>query len=361
MLPKICYFLFYLFLSLVAATPVALDARAPKPAPKPVSLGLKVQKIDDLNKPAKAKKSSFVEYSSILTFKDGSKITNDHVVGLAKAAWLEMYNMHLKENKDKVNKATLPTVMSAMKVGNDVYLASSMKGGGGRYIYVAREDADKGETDKGKTTDKGKDADKGKKTDKGKDTDKGKKTDKGKDADKDKAEDKYGEFTSVLKDNAEDVMEALKAVSTQSQGHKGGKGAANSNGGTVAQHRTQASCGEVMVSLEYRLDHKHDKLRKTTYEQNKVKHKPAVVAWEGLQNGKLMKGGGKIKPPCGKDVDVQDDDYCGENWGCAAFTGPPGMDFEVIAAANPKDPSAEDFPAFTHKNVNFPTPAKIKQ
>ncbi|OGM41707.1 hypothetical protein ABOM_009906 [Aspergillus bombycis] len=372
MLPKICYFLFYLFLTLVAATPVALEDRAPKPAPSPVSLGLKVQTIDDLNKPAKGKKNPFVEYSSILSFKDGSKITNDHVVGLAKAAWMEMYNMHLEANKKKVNKATLPTVMSAMKVGNEVYLASSMKGGGGRYIYVAREETDDGkttdkgkDTDKGKKTDKGKDADKGKKTDKGKDADKGKKTDKGKDSDKgkktdkDKAEDKYGEFTSVLKDNAEDVMQALKDVSTQSQGHKNGQGAANSNGGTVTQHRTQAGCGEVMVSLEYRLEHKHDKLRKTQYEQDKKKHKPTIVAWEGLQNGKLINGGGKIKAPCGKVPETQDDDACGENWGCAAFTGPPGMDFEVISAASPKDPSAEDFPTFTHKNVVFPTPAKI--
>ncbi|KAB8278145.1 hypothetical protein BDV30DRAFT_234093 [Aspergillus minisclerotigenes] len=354
MLPKICYFLFYLFLALVAATPVALEDRAPKPVPTAVPLGIKVQKIDDVNKPPKAKKSEFIEYSSILTFKDGSKVTNDHIVGLAKAAWAEMYKLHMDENKNVLNTATLPGVMTAMKVGNEVHLASSMKGGGSRYIYVAREENLK--PDSGKKTP-------GDKKNPGSD----KKTPT------DPPAESYGEFTSVLKDNAKDVMEALIDVSKQSQGHKNGKAAAveqaatssaNGQGSkntkgkkppsdpTIIQHRTNAGCGEVMVSLEYRLAHKQDILRKKT-------PKPTIVAWGGLNDGKVMANGGEIRRPCGQSPKKQDDDACGENWGCAAFTGPAGMAFDVISSAKPIDPSTEGFPEFTHKNVNFPKPAKL--
>ncbi|KAB8222336.1 hypothetical protein BDV33DRAFT_201590 [Aspergillus novoparasiticus] len=362
MLPKICYFLFYLFLTLVAATPVALEERAPKPAPSDL-LGIKLQEINDVNKPANADKSQFIEYSSILTFTDGSKITNDHIVGLAKAAWEEMYVKHMAKYK---NKATVPGVMSAMKVGNEVHLASSMKGGGSRYIYVAREENLKPDSGK-KTpgTDKKPGSDKKNPADK-KNPGSDKKTPT------DSPAENQGVFTSVLKENAKDVMEALIDVSKQSQGHKNGKTAAveqaasgsangqgskNTKGGkppsdpTIIQHRTSASCGEVMVSLEYRLAHKQDTLRKKT-------PKPKIVAWVG---DKETGNKGKILDPCGKSKNPkkQDDDACGENWGCAAFTGPAGMDFDVIPSAKPIDPSTKGFPKFTHRNVDFPTPAKI--
>lgn len=366
MLPKICYFLLYLFLALVAATPVALEDRAPKPVPTVGPLGIELQKIDDVNKPPKAK-SEFIEYSSILTFKDGSKVTNDHIVGLAKAAWAEMYKLHMHDNQNVLNTATLPGVMTAMKVGNEVHLASSMKGGNGRYIYVAREENLKPDSGK-KTpgTDKKPGSDKKNPGDK-KDPGSDKKTPT------DPPAENYGEFTSVLKDNAKDVMEALIDVSKQSQGHKNGKTAAveqaatssaNGQGSkntkgknppsdpTIIQHRTNAGCGEVMVSLEYRLAHKQDILRKKT-------PKPAIVAWGGLKGGKVMTNGGEIRPPCGQSPKKQDDDACGENWGCAAFTGPAGMAFDVISSDKPIDPSTEGFPEFTHKNVKFPTPAKL--
>ncbi|KAE8369817.1 hypothetical protein BDV27DRAFT_152698 [Aspergillus caelatus] len=120
----------------------------------------------------------------------------------------------------------------------------------------------------------------------------------------------------------------------------------------IIQHRANVASGEVMISLEYSLAHKQGTLRKKT-------PKPTIVVLGGLNSGKPIAVKWEIKLPCGQAPHKQDEDADGENWACAALTGPAGMAFAVISTANPINTSTEGFPESTHKNVEFLKLAKI--
>ncbi|KAE8378063.1 hypothetical protein BDV26DRAFT_292541 [Aspergillus bertholletiae] len=349
MLPKICYFLFYLFAALVGATPIDLEARAPTPPPTtPVPLGITKQTI-------KGGKGDFTEYTSIVRFKKGTKLTEEQIVGLAEAAWEEMLSDHTQKGKKKFNGNKIPRVMSALQVGDEVYLASSMKGGGGdSYIYTEKETQKVDEK-------KPKKADEKKPNGSGSKNVKDKKKQPQTPAPKTPVpEDEFAEFTNVLKNNAKDVMQALKEVSIDSKDHKKQKEQPAGKPYTLDQHRVSASCGEVMASLLYRLENKNKDLRKTKVD----KQKPKIVAWSRVnQDGKLMEKG-SIMNPCGSpsNTDAQNAAACGENWGCKAFTGPAGMDFDVIKkSVKAKPPNTQGFPAVDRSsNQDFPKLEKAK-
>ncbi|KAE8391580.1 hypothetical protein BDV23DRAFT_182394 [Aspergillus alliaceus] len=341
MLPKICYFLFYLFAALVGATPIDLEARAPPPPPTtPVPLGITKQAV-------KGGKGDFIQYKSIVKFKKGTKLSDEQIVGLAEAAWDEMLSDHTKKGKKPFNGNQMPRVMSALQVGDEVYLASSMKGGGGdSYIYTEKET---------------KKVDEKKPNGSGSKNVKDKKKQPQTPAPKSPApEDEFAEFTNVLKSHAKDVMQALKEVSIDSQDHKKQKEQPAGDEYTLDQHRTSASCGEVMASLLYRLENTSKDLRKTKVD----KQKPKIVAWTRVdQSGKLMKKG-NIMNPCGNksNTDKQNEAACGENWGCKAFTGPAGMDFDIIEkSVKPETPGSQGFPAPSSLgNKSFPKLEKVK-
>ncbi|KAE8389452.1 hypothetical protein BDV23DRAFT_184361 [Aspergillus alliaceus] len=112
----------------------------------------------------------------------------------------------------------------------------------------------------------------------------------------------------------------------------------------LVQHRFNANCGETMVSLAYRMTHKEtDKMRR-------LKPKSKIVAWE--------KAGakGKIKPPCEYSKGNKEEDKCGYGWGCGAFTGKEGMDFDVTSEVKKDMISLSDpkFPKFEQHPVEFP-------
>ncbi|OGM48427.1 hypothetical protein ABOM_003395 [Aspergillus bombycis] len=351
LLPKLCY-LFLLFLGLVATSPVALEERSLLD-PRPPNLAdiVKEQTPKNVNfgNSKLEKNKKFLLYRSVVTFKDGNKVEDKHIVGLAKAGWDRMNELYNAETNP--NRANRPTVMTAMKVDNKVYLASSVTGGSGNYIYQGFEDNGY-----------------------------------------------EGEFTSVL-NAAPDVKAALEAVSAESKekdkkttdkgkktaakvdkrtnGQQSAAGSSSGQGATntkkkqpatpkIAQHTMNAGCGEVMASLEYQIDQKGAALRNKS-------PKPTIVAWEGEKGGKPIKNKyngqitdgmtGQMKPPCGN----KSKDGCGKGWGCKAFTGEKGMNFKVIEHV--KDltdqtimlPGTEGFPqivAITHPS--FPPPDKYK-
>ncbi|KAI9035711.1 uncharacterized protein KD926_002962 [Aspergillus affinis] len=327
MIPKVCYLLFAFFLSLVVASPVALEQRTPAP-----SLGLKKQTIQS------GTRQPWTAFGSYLTFDKNAKIEKEHLAGLAKAAYEEMYNI-------EPNKRDLPNVMTAIKVDNEVFLSSNMKGGGGVYIYNMQEQPLANKPNK----------------------------------DEDVVENGYGAFTDVLQQNAPDVKDALDALRKKSRelDHKnpqsnsqqpsrtsnnGGKANQNdgksssrtdpgktsqelkSNRQTTFQHKNDANCGEVMASLRYRMVHKTETLK------NK-KPQPTIVAWS-VQNGV-----GKIRAPCEQGHTLDDDDACGLSWGCGAFTGPQGMNFNVVPAKTKAiDVADKAFPQFKSAQADLPSP-----
>ncbi|KAI9043620.1 uncharacterized protein KD926_003390 [Aspergillus affinis] len=388
MIPKFCYLVVYLLVALVAAGPVGkqggTQGQAAQSKPKPSKykddpsfdslgkLGVKEMEFTSIGK------SRFNGYASHLKLKSSS-VSEADIAGLAEAAWWEMFSQ-ARTDKAKLNK--LPTVMTALKVGDEVFLASSLKGGG--YIYdksgLSKLVANPGEQ-----------------------------------------RDKKEEFTSVLKDSAKDVMDALiscregsiattepeqtsapekrgptgkgprKGGSTSSdkdkktgtgpnngQGQRNyqggstnpnksqgqssnGQGQSNNQGGSsttgsnnpisedLVKHKNEGACGEIMASLEYSL------LNPTKPLKN-LPEQPTVVAWaEVLEKvpknpndrkspkmitGEVLKTGG-IKPPCDNTIwnpkdlsqhgkSLTDEDGCGEGWGCAAFVGPKGLNFKVV-------------------------------
>ncbi|KAB8257602.1 hypothetical protein BDV32DRAFT_152190 [Aspergillus pseudonomiae] len=383
LLPKLCY-LFLFFLGLVATSPVALEERSLlDPRAPNLDEIVEKQEIENVNHGESERTKTFRVYRSVVTFKDGNQVQDKHIVGLAKAGWDKMNALFEKEleeedakdkenhKKDKnskkkknLNKGDRPHVMTAMKVGNKVYLASSIKGGKGNYIYQTFE-----------------------------------------------GDDQYnGEFTTVL-DNARagDVKEALMAVSAESQdtvkkttdkdkqtdpkkdkhtapqvgkmtsgepsaaGSSSGQGVTNrrrpAKNPTIYQHTNNAGCGEVMASIEYHM---------TAESDHKLKGKspkPKIVAWEGEDkkgepyknefNGQITdEMTGQMKEPCGKE---HENDGCGEGWGCKAFTGQKGMNFDVIKSVKKLTdkhimlPRANDFPEIVDiAYPKFPAPEKYK-
>ncbi|KAE8423635.1 hypothetical protein BDV36DRAFT_290308 [Aspergillus pseudocaelatus] len=283
------------------------------------------------------KNTKFLVFGSRITFTDPKEtIEAEHIVGLAQAAFEEMTSTKIP------SRMKMPTVMSALQVGNEVFLASSMTGGWGTYIYTAFE-GERPVPPSGQNT----------------------------------GAEAYGEFTNVLTENAPDVRDALQACSIKAVDQHGkrhweltntteasitGQGLMNTKQSgesllprgpneNIIQHRFNANCGEIMASLAYRMTHnkKTDKLRHLT-------PKPKIVAWE------KTKGEGKIKPPCEHKDGNKEEDKCGEGWGCGAFTGKVGMDFEVIKPeVEPLDVNDAAFPKFQVHAVRFPKLKKSKK
>ncbi|KAA8642985.1 hypothetical protein EYZ11_009086 [Aspergillus tanneri] len=309
-------------------------------------------KFDEGHSPRDNKE--YTGYVSRLKLKDSKSVEKSHIVGLAQAGWWEMYNKASKEDRVK-----FPKVMTALKVGDEVYLASSLKGG--NYIYEGREGPreEKPNEKIGETH--------------------------------------YGKFTTVLEENAPDVMNALdqcrqesiktilkttRALDKQGAGKdewtvsrkKGvtsrGGGQWNSavggrrkgkppgdtkpkTGNTLIQHKNDGACGEIMASLEYYLIDEQPSL--TTLDV-----RPTVVAWsEDIEKTGKVKDNGNdgIKPPCDSTDPEKADKGCGEGWGCLAFTGTKGMKFEVIPkGTEPALLKEGDFDIV--KAPTFPTPQK---
>ncbi|KAF5864130.1 hypothetical protein ETB97_008536 [Aspergillus alliaceus] len=340
MLPKLCYLLFFLFLGLVAANPMSLEERGLKKPPTEGAKGKEpektktvgIQKFEIKNPNDSKSKAKFLVFGSRITFtdtKEAKSITDGHIVGLAQAAFKEMTSTKIP------SKVKMPTVMSALQVGNEVFLASSMTGGWGTYIYTAFE-GQRPVPPTGQNT----------------------------------GAEAYGEFTNVLTENAPDVRDALQACSIKAVDQHGkrdweltntteasitGQGLMNTKQSgesllprgpdeNIIQHRFNANCGEIMASLAYRMTHnkKTDKLRHLT-------PKPKIVAWEKTKVGE------NIKPPCEHKDGNKEEDKCGEGWGCGAFTGKAGMDFEVIKPeVKPIDVNDAAFPKFKVHAVDFP-------
>ncbi|THC87296.1 hypothetical protein EYZ11_013257 [Aspergillus tanneri] len=266
MIPKSLYLPAYLFAALAAALPQGSSSSGPQ---SPASLGITKQEITTGGrKPATV-------FGSVVKFDDNVDITKPQLVGMAQAAYQEMISLWKSELAER------PPVMTALKVGNEVILSSSMKGGA-TYIYQSQEliNDDK----------------------------------KGKD---DKVEKGFGAFTNVLKQNAPDVMEALDKCREESRRLEGiknkdqsgngesgsssnpntGQGAWSTVGGqkgkgkdqngskkgtpkvknnkdTTYQHRRDGVCGEVLASLRYRMEHSGPNNR-----LDKKDPQPVVVAW----------------------------------------------------------------------------------
>ncbi|KAA8645135.1 hypothetical protein EYZ11_010978 [Aspergillus tanneri] len=141
MIPKIYYLVVCLLVALVAAGPVGKQGASQgqtsqsKPNNKYKarpsfdglgSLGVKNMEFGGPNR--------FNGYAAHLKLKSSSSVTEADIAGLAEAAWWEMFDLYIKNPpKDKAKQKGLPTVMTALKVGDEVFLASSLKGGG--YIY----------------------------------------------------------------------------------------------------------------------------------------------------------------------------------------------------------------------------------
>lgn len=378
MIPKIFYLVVCLLVALVAATPVGEQAGTKgqdsqlKPG-DPIDVNTHVKKFKPMGNLGVKNMNigeGFNGYATRLELK--ASVTDKHIAGLAEAAWWEMYNQFKEDVKaspaDRALATRLPTVMTALKVGNEVFLASSLKGGGYIYDRNGLKELD----DKLK---------------------------------KEEETNKEG-FTSVLRDTQglEELMEALvncrkesiertktKQINTpekQSSKHKGqgprrggsassnsdknrgpspqqsdpgankskkkdpSQGSRNTAGGSTGsssqtspgllKHRNEGACGEIMASLEYY------RLNPTKSLKNLEKEsKPTVVAWEekaGKDKTKVLTGKvnhGGIKPPCG-EKSLTDEDGCGEGWGCEAFTGKKGMNFHVVPTGTPSSYLKED-------------------
>ncbi|KAE8135968.1 hypothetical protein BDV38DRAFT_284443 [Aspergillus pseudotamarii] len=305
------------------------------PLPKEKALTVQQVTIPNPNK----KGAIFLVYGTRVTFTDPQEeITDAHIVALAQAAFKSMAGM---KPPKKIRQQ--PTVMSALKVDNEVFLASSMKGGLGAYIYTAFE-GERPVPPTGQNT----------------------------------GAEAYGEFTNVLIENAPDVRDALQDCSIKAVDQYGkrdweftnttaasitGQGLMNTKQSgesllprgpdeNIIQHRFNANCGEIMVSLAYRMAHKKetDKLRH-------LKPKPKIVAWE---KGEAE---GNIKPACEHSQGNNEEEKCGEGWGCAAFTGETGMGFDVIREVKKEDMislSDPTFPKFKQHPVEFPR-LKVKK
>ncbi|KAF5856228.1 hypothetical protein ETB97_007681 [Aspergillus alliaceus] len=282
-------------------------------------------------------KAKFLVFGSRITFTNPKEaIEAEHIVGLAQAAFKEMTSTKIPIT------FKMPTVMSALQVGNEVFLASSMTGGWGTYIYTAFEGKRPVPPSSENT-----------------------------------GAEAYGEFTNVLTENAADVRDALQACSIKAVDQHGkrdweltntteasitGQGLMNTKQSgesllprgpdeNIIQHRFNANCGEIMASLAYRMTHnkKTDKLRH-------LMPNPKIVAWE------KTKKGGKIKPPCEHKDGNKEEDKCGEGWGCGAFTGEVGMNFTVIKPeVKPIDVNDVAFPKFKVDTIDFPKLQKSKK
>ncbi|KAI9034760.1 uncharacterized protein KD926_005697 [Aspergillus affinis] len=340
MIPKVCYLLFYFFLSLVVASPVALQVRDDTPKQLVIKQTIKSGTSKD-----------WTVFGSYLTFDKDAKIEPGHLVGIVKKA----YDQMVSTANTVESKKNLPNVMTAIQVGNEIFLSSNMKGGGGHYIYNMQEQPlpNKGQAE-------------------------------------DVVEDGYGAFAEVLQNNAPDVKAALDDLRRKSReldhknpqpnsqnpsGTKGshGKGShTNSqhssrkgfsktdpneasqelkhNRQTTFQHKNDANCGEVMASIRYRNVHKGQ-----TEQLRKKNPKPVVVAWS-VMPGKP----GTIREPCEKGRTLDGEGACGLSWGCGAFVGPQGMDFDVVDRKTKAIEVDANFPKFTVHEAELPKPT-IKQ
>ncbi|PLB47475.1 hypothetical protein P170DRAFT_510309 [Aspergillus steynii IBT 23096] len=339
MIPKICYLLFYFFLSLVVGSPVALQARAPP------SLGITKQTIQS------GGRNPWTAFGSVLTLEENAKISKEQLAGIVKAAYGEMSTL-------EPDVAKRPNVMTALQVGNEVILSSNMKGGGGVYVYNMQEQP----------------------------------LENKKNPNEDVVENGYGAFTDVLEKNAREVKDVLDSLretsrnlqnsqqsstqqsngkqpaqpSNNGQGNRNGqKGSARKSPNDLSQelkgsrqtsfqHKNDANCGEVMASIRYNAVHKNGKLKNLT-------PKPMVVAWsESEKNGKMV---GSIRAPCEKGQTLDgNSDLCGLSWGCGAFTGAQGMNWDVVATnTKPTEVTDAKFPKFQSKAVDLPAPTIKKK